>query len=240
MSDATLVLETIHVAYGHGQQQHHVLNGFSLTVQAGELTCLLGSSGSGKTTVLRAIAGFEPLSAGCIQVSGTCVAGPGIHLPPEKRHVGMVFQEYALFPHLTAAKNIAFGLRKQPTSVIQSRVRELLELIGLSALSERYPHELSGGQQQRIALARALAPEPSILLLDEPFSSLDAETRHRLGQDVRDILKSSGQTALMVTHSEQEAMMMSDRIGYMHAGGFKDTNISASKPERYAEHSRSR
>ncbi|APS29419.1 ABC transporter ATP-binding protein [Pectobacterium brasiliense] len=218
MSEATLVLNNVHVAYGHKHNVHHVLNGFSMEVAAGELACLLGASGCGKTTALRAIAGFEHLTQGTIHVGGRCVAGPDAHLPPEQRNVGMVFQDYALFPHLTAAQNIAFGLRKQPKNLQQSRVRAMLELVDLVSLAQRYPHEMSGGQQQRIALARALAPQPAVLLLDEPLSSLDPDSRKRLGQEVRDILRDAGQTALLVTHSEQEAELMASHIGYLKAG----------------------
>ncbi|BES84212.1 hypothetical protein PEC302110_13090 [Pectobacterium araliae] len=146
------------------------------------------------------------------------MAGPDMHLPPEQRNVGMVFQDYALFPHLTAAQNIAFGLRKQPKDLQQSCVRAMLELVDLVSLAQRYPHEMSGGQQQRIALARALAPQPAVLLLDEPLPSLDPDSRKRLGQEVRDILRNAGQTALLVTHSEQEAELMASHIGYLKAG----------------------
>ncbi|MBN3191828.1 ABC transporter ATP-binding protein [Pectobacterium brasiliense] len=227
MSEATLVLNNVHVAYGHKHNVHHVLNGFSMEVTAGELACLLGASGCGKTTALRAIAGFEHLTQGTIHVGGRCVAGPDEHLPPEQRNVGMVFQDYALFPHLTAAQNIAFGLRKQPKDLQQSRVRAMLELVDLVSLAQRYPHEMSGGQQQRIALARALAPQPAVLLLDEPLSSLDPDSRKRLGQEVRDILRDAGQTALLVTHSEQEAELMASHIGYLKAG--KLDNISVNR-----------
>ncbi|MCL6349849.1 ABC transporter ATP-binding protein [Pectobacterium polaris] len=227
MSEATLVLNNVHVAYGHKHNVHHVLNGFSMEVAAGELACLLGASGCGKTTALRAIAGFEHLTQGTIHVGGRCVAGPDAHLPPEQRNVGMVFQDYALFPHLTAEQNIAFGLRKQPKDLQQSRVRAMLELVDLVSLAQRYPHEMSGGQQQRIALARALAPQPAVLLLDEPLSSLDPDSRKRLGQEVRDILRDAGQTALLVTHSEQEAELMASHIGYLKEG--KLDNISVNR-----------
>ncbi len=213
-----LVLDNVHVSYGSKHQRNHVLNGFSLHIGAGEIGCLLGSSGCGKTTALRAIAGFEHVEKGSIYVGGRCVAGDGIHLPPEQRNVGMVFQDYALFPHLTAAQNIAFGLRKQPKEYQHARVHELLDLVELKELAGRYPHEMSGGQQQRIALARALAPQPAVLLLDEPLSSLDPDSRKRLGQEVRDILREAGQTALLVTHSEDEAQLMASKISYLKDG----------------------
>lgn len=222
MSDATLLLKNVHVSYGQGSHLQPVLNGFSMSITAGELVCLLGASGCGKTTVLRTIAGFEHLSQGNIYVGGNCVASPGIHIPPEKRNVGMVFQDYALFPHLTAAQNIAFGLRKQPKDIQNARVNAMLNLIELSQLAQRYPHELSGGQQQRIALARAMAPEPAVLLLDEPLSSLDPDSRKRLGQEVRDILHAAGQTALLVTHSEQEAEMMANHTVYLKNGHLQE------------------
>ncbi|MTB66454.1 ATP-binding cassette domain-containing protein [Providencia sp. wls1943] len=218
MSDSTLVLDNVHVSYGNKHQRNHVLNGFSLHIDAGEIGCLLGASGCGKTTALRAIAGFEQVEQGTIYVGGRCVAGPNLHLPPEQRNVGMVFQDYALFPHLTAAQNVAFGLRKQPKEQQQARVQQLLKLVELSGLAERYPHEMSGGQQQRIALARALAPQPAVLLLDEPLSSLDPDSRKRLGQEVRDILRAAGQTALLVTHSEDEAQLMANKISYLKEG----------------------
>ncbi|HHR6078600.1 TPA: ABC transporter ATP-binding protein [Providencia alcalifaciens] len=218
MSDSTLVLENVHVSYGSKHQRNHVLHGFSLHIDAGEIGCLLGASGCGKTTALRAIAGFEQVEQGTIYVGGRCVAGPNLHLPPEQRNVGMVFQDYALFPHLTAAQNVAFGLRKQPKEQQHARVQQLLKLVELSGLAERYPHEMSGGQQQRIALARALAPQPAVLLLDEPLSSLDPDSRKRLGQEVRDILRAAGQTALLVTHSEDEAQLMANKISYLKEG----------------------
>ncbi|HGN0868278.1 iron(III) transport system ATP-binding protein [Providencia alcalifaciens] len=218
MSDSTLVLDNVHVSYGNKHQRNHVLNGFSLHIDAGEIGCLLGASGCGKTTALRAIAGFEQVEQGTIDVGGRCVAGPNLHLPPEQRNVGMVFQDYALFPHLTAAQNVAFGLRKQPKEQQHARVQQLLTLVELSGLAERYPHEMSGGQQQRIALARALAPQPAVLLLDEPLSSLDPDSRKRLGQEVRDILRAAGQTALLVTHSEDEAQLMANKISYLKEG----------------------
>ncbi|CAK9885022.1 MAG: Putative 2-aminoethylphosphonate import ATP-binding protein PhnT [Candidatus Erwinia impunctatus] len=219
MSPAALCLDNIYVAYGTSQPP--VLKDFTLSVSEGELACLLGASGCGKTTVLRAIAGFERLQSGTISVGALRVADNKLHLPPEKRHTGMVFQEYALFPHLTAEENIAFGLRHLPRLQRQARVDRLLAMVSLPQHATHYPHQLSGGQQQRIALARALAPEPKILMLDEPFSSLDSQPRERIGSDVRDILREAGQTALMVTHSEAEAYMMSDTIGEVCNGQYR-------------------
>ncbi len=197
---------------------HTVVSDFSLAVPAGDIACLFGPSGCGKTTVLRAIAGFEPVRAGSIRLGEVLLSSPERHLPPEERHVGMMFQEYALFPHLSAGRNVAFGLRRLPRAQQQARVAEMLALVGLADAGERFPHELSGGQQQRIALARALAPSPALLLLDEPFSNLDGRTRERLTQEVRGILKRAGQTAILVTHNEAEAHAMADRTGVMHGG----------------------
>lgn len=161
-----------------GYQNQRVVQELNLHLNAGDIGCLLGSSGCGKTTTLRAIAGFEPIHAGEITLAGEVISRPGWTLAPEKRRIGMVFQDYALFPHLSVAENIAFGIRNHPR--LDQVVAELLELVNLGALGKRYPHELSGGQQQRVALARALAPEPQLLLLDEPFSNLDGELRRRL------------------------------------------------------------
>ncbi|HHV7457609.1 TPA: ABC transporter ATP-binding protein [Escherichia coli] len=216
MSEIALSLNDVHVVYTRSRQV--VLQGFSMSVHKGELVCLLGVSGCGKTTVLRTVAGLERLQQGEIFISQRCVAGAGIHLPPEKRRVGMVFQEYALFPHLTVTQNVAFGLRHLPYELQHARVTELLKMVELLSCAKHYPHELSGGQQQRIALARALAPAPDILLLDEPFSSLDKQTSEYLVKEVRDLLRSSGQTALIVTHNESEALEISNRICIMTEG----------------------
>ncbi len=190
----------------------------SLHVRQGDIFCLLGPSGCGKTTALRAIAGFEPVSAGEILIEGECVSRPGRSLPPEKRRLGMVFQDYALFPHLDLGDNITFGLRGEDKSERRRRAEELLETVGLTGYAGRFPHELSGGQQQRVALARALAPEPRMILMDEPFSNLDVELRERLGGEVRAILKARGITALMVTHDQHEAFAIGDQIGVMREG----------------------
>ena len=213
-----LHLDAISLAYDTPRGLHTVVDGFSLALDAGDIACLFGPSGCGKTTVLRAIAGFEPVRAGTIRLGEVLLSSAQKHLPSEQRRVGMMFQEYALFPHLSAAKNVAFGLRRLGRAEQQSRVVEMLALVGLANAGERYPHELSGGQQQRIALARALAPSPALLLLDEPFSNLDGGTRERLTVEVRDILKQAGQTAILVTHNEAEAHAMADRIGVIHGG----------------------
>ncbi len=197
---------------------YEVLRSLSFTLNKGEIGCLLGPSGCGKTTVLRVIAGFEPITGGEIIINGERVSAPGFVLPAEKRRIGMVFQDYALFPHLNVAANIGFGLRALSRAERKQRVEELLQTVGLEGSGRAYPHELSGGQQQRVALARALAPRPDLLLLDEPFSSLDVELRERLSLEVRDILKQQGTTAIMVTHDQHEAFAMADVIGVMHEG----------------------
>jgi len=195
-----------------------VVDGLSLELQAGEIGCLLGASGCGKTTVLRAIAGFEPLLAGSMELQGERIADAHGGKPAEQRRVGLMFQDYALFPHLDVAANVGFGLRGGPRAERDARVSELLALVDLAGSANAFPHELSGGQQQRVALARALAPEPALLLLDEPFSNLDIDTRQRLAGELRALLKSTGTTVLMVTHDQSEAFVMADRIGVMQRG----------------------
>lgn len=209
---AALSIDNLRVTYQGAHGQHVAVQNFSWSVEAGQIGCLLGPSGCGKTTVLRSIAGFEPLSGGCIQLGDVVLSSPQVHLPPERRRVGMMFQEYALFPHLTAAQNVAFGLRRLAQADITARVMEMLTLVGLPEAGQRFPHELSGGQQQRVALARAMAPTPALLLLDEPFSNLDSATRERLSVEVRDILQRAGQTAVLVTHNQAEAHTMADVI----------------------------
>jgi iron(III) transport system ATP-binding protein len=189
----------------------------SFELQQGQLMALLGPSGCGKTTTLRLIAGFERLDAGEIEIGGKLVAGSGIHLPPEKRRVGMVFQEYALFPHLTVDQNVRFGLQNQ-TPNAHHRVAAVLELVGLAGFGKRLPHELSGGQQQRVALARALAPQPELILLDEPFSNLDAGLRVRVRAEVRSILRQANATAIFVTHDQEEALSLVDTVAVMIEG----------------------
>ncbi|MEE2023926.1 ABC transporter ATP-binding protein [Alkalimonas mucilaginosa] len=209
-----LVLEQLAVAYG----PHTVVKDISLSLSKGQIGCLVGPSGCGKTTLLRAIAGFEPVAQGQISLSQGVVSASGLLCPPEQRRLGMVFQDFALFPHLTVAQNIGFGLRHLSRNASQQRIRELLQLVGLPDLARRYIHQLSGGQQQRIALARAIAPKPEVLLLDEPFSSLDAELRESLARDIRQILKHEQMTAIMVTHDQFEAFTMADLIGVMEHG----------------------
>ena len=213
-----LELDRILLGYDTPQGFKAVVRDLALSLPAGHIGCLLGSSGCGKTTVLRAIAGFEPVRAGHIALDGTIISSPEVQVAPERRRVGMMFQDYALFPHLTAGQNVAFGLRRLARAERAARVAEMLDLVGLRVAADSYPHELSGGQQQRVALARALAPSPDLLLLDEPFSNLDVDTREHLAFEVRDILKATGHTAILVTHNQAEAFAIADRIGVM-AGG---------------------
>ncbi|OIN92445.1 MAG: ABC transporter ATP-binding protein [Comamonadaceae bacterium CG1_02_60_18] len=195
-----------------------VIDGLSLALHQGEIGCLLGASGCGKTTALRCIAGFEAIDGGEICIAGQSVSATGRFVPAQERQVGMVFQDYALFTHLSVADNVAFGLRHLSREARRARVRQLLELVGLADEADRQVHQISGGQQQRVALARALAPKPKLLLMDEPFSNLDVALRERLSGEVRDILKLEGSTALIVTHDQHEAFALADRVGVLHAG----------------------
>jgi len=199
-----------------------VVDGLSFALRRGAIGCLLGPSGCGKTTVLRCIAGFEPVQSGRILIDGEVMSTAGAAVAPEKRRVGMVFQDYALFPHLTVAQNIAFGL---PAQGRDARVAELAAIVGLEGSLASYPHEISGGQQQRVALARALAPRPALLLLDEPFSNLDTELRERLSLELRDIIKSTGTTAVLVTHDQHEAFSIADEIGVLHGGRIQQWDV---------------
>ena len=226
------ILEIKNITKKFTTQEVPAVNNVSLTLEKGELLGLLGPSGCGKTTLLRIVAGFEKVSQGEIRLNGSVVSDRIITIPPEKRHTGMVFQDYALFPHLTVAKNIAFGLKgknqsnkttfkginRLSNSEIKQRTNFVLNLVGLSGLGKRYPHELSGGQQQRVALARALAPQPDLILLDEPLSNLDVQVRHRLREEIRRILKAAGTSAIFVTHDREEALAISDKIAVMRNG----------------------
>ncbi|MFM9271433.1 ABC transporter ATP-binding protein [Halomonas elongata] len=205
-------MQDIHHAYG----RHTAVAGIDLTVRQGEVVCLLGPSGCGKTTLLRIVAGLEVLQRGHVAVNGRTLGQP--HVPPERRNVGLAFQESALFPHLSVLENVTFGLESLPARRRRERARELLALLGMERHAASYPHTLSGGQQQRVALARALAPEPGLMLLDEPFSSLDARLRDRIRDDTLHVLKKLGAGALLVTHDPEEAMFMADRIALMRDG----------------------
>jgi iron(III) transport system ATP-binding protein len=212
------VLELSAVTRAYRPEQPPAVDAVSLTVARGEILALLGPSGSGKSTLLRLIAGFETPDAGSVAIDGRVVAGPGFAIPPERRGVGIVFQDYALFPHLTVEDNVAFGLHALPRGRRHERVASFLELVGLPALAHRYPHELSGGQQQLVALARALAPAPAVLLLDEPFSNLDADLRGQMREDVEKILRETETTVVFVTHGQDEAFGIADRVGVLLHG----------------------
>ena len=214
MDTAALMIRNLNLSYQDGL----IVGDVTLGLKPQELGCLLGPSGCGKSTLLRAIAGFQDLDSGEIWLDNKLLSTERHRIPPEERSVGMVFQDIALFPHLTVADNIAFGLTGWSETSQHQRIAELLDLIGLIGLGQRYPHELSGGQQQRVALARAMAPKPKLLLLDEPFSGLDTELRGRLASDVRTILKSDGICSLLVTHDQREAFDFADRIAVMHDG----------------------
>jgi iron(III) transport system ATP-binding protein len=211
-----LSVERLRVSYPGAAQA--TVEGLSFQLARGAIGCLLGASGCGKTTVLRALAGFIKPRKGAIHLAGRRLADETRSLAPEARNIGMVFQDFALFPHLTVAENIVFGLGRMPPAQRRERLAKMLALTNLQAEERRYPHELSGGQQQRVALARALAPQPALLLLDEPFSSLDVELRERLSLEVRSILKATGTTAILVTHDQREAFAVSDMIGVMSQG----------------------
>jgi len=201
---------------GHRYGARVTVDGLNLALSAGTICCLLGPSGCGKTTVLRCIAGFERVSSGDIRIDDAVVSSTTQHVAPEHRRIGMVFQDYALFPHLDVQSNVGFGLHG--TAKDRERVRHLLDTVGLASVAHRYPHELSGGQQQRVALARALAPRPRLLLLDEPFSNLDVDLREQLAAEVRAVLKASGTTAVFVTHDQHEAFAIADEIAVMADG----------------------
>jgi iron(III) transport system ATP-binding protein len=194
-----------------------VVADLSLQVAAGQVTCLLGPSGCGKSTTLRIVAGVERADAGEVWIDGRAVAGPGLHLPPERRGVGMMFQDFALFPHLTVAGNVGFGLSGDAAAKVR-RVGELLERVGLSGFAAKHPHELSGGEQQRVALARALAPRPRVMLMDEPFSGLDNRLRDGIRDATLEILKEEGAAVVLVTHEPDEALRMADEIALMRDG----------------------
>jgi iron(III) transport system ATP-binding protein len=210
-----LKIDEISLSFASNDADISVLKRYSLTLQAGETVCILGPSGCGKSSLLRVIAGFETIDAGAIYLNDTLLSSATHTVAPEHRRIGFMFQDYALFPHLNVAQNIGFGLKKLSAEAREQQVQALLKLVDLEPYAKRFPHELSGGQQQRAALARALAPKPDILLLDEPFSNLDADTRERLIVELRTILKQTGVTTLMVTHSHSEAVALGDRIERM-------------------------
>lgn len=214
-ASSVLELRDVSCAYETGQP---AVQGISFAAREGEILCLLGPSGCGKTTILRAIAGFEPVRSGQLFLSSQLVSSPDVMIPTENRHVGMVFQEYALFPHLRVQDNIAFGLSHLARSERAERVQEMLRLTGLEGFERRYPHELSGGQQQRVALSRALVQNPVVLLLDEPFSNLDPDMAGRMRQELHDLLRRTKTTTVLVTHDHDEAFAMADRIAVLNHG----------------------
>ena len=209
-----LSIEQLTVEY----DKTRVLDSLSFDVQSGEIICLLGASGCGKTTLLKAIAGLIPLSHGCLKLNGQVIDDGDQWQVPEQRNIGMIFQDYALFPHLTVDKNIAFGLTDLSQQEQRARVKQMLELVHLQGLGNRYPHQLSGGQQQRVAIARSLAPKPDLLLLDEPFSNIDTQVRHELVNEIRQLFKRQGITAIFVTHSREEAFAFADKMAVMNQG----------------------
>jgi iron(III) transport system ATP-binding protein len=213
------LLELRHVGKRFADDRPPAVDDLSLSLEAGRILALLGPSGCGKTTTLRLIAGFETPDAGEIALGGRLVARAGDGgVPPEERSVGVVFQDYALFPHLNVEANVAFGVSRMPRAQRRARVARMLELVGLEALASRYPHELSGGQQQRVAAARALAPAPALLLLDEPFSNLDADLRAQMRDEVQRLLRATGTTAIFVTHDQEEAFTIADEVGVLNQG----------------------
>ena len=212
------LIELAHVTVTYPNAVAPAMHDITLTVEEGATLSILGPSGCGKTTVLRAIAGFEHPQSGQILIAGRPVCDGSHWVPPEERGVGMVFQDYALFPHLTVAQNVAFGLQRRDKPAAARTVEDTLGLVGLTGMEERYPHQLSGGQQQRVAIARALAPKPIVLLLDEPFSNLDPDMRGQMREEVQEILRRTGTTAILVTHDHDEAFAMADRIAVLNAG----------------------
>ncbi len=219
MEPHTSLVQVTSLTISIGKQE--IIKDVSFSLKKGEIGCLLGPSGCGKTTLLRSIAGFEQVQQGEISIDDKIISSESISVPPEQRNIGMVFQDYALFPHLSVAENIGFGLKQSSRNDRKQTIERLLDLVGLRDAGRTYPHELSGGQQQRVALARALAPEPTLLLMDEPFSNLDVTLRDKLTVEVRDILKTTGITALMVTHNQFEAFSVADSVGVIFNGTIK-------------------
>ncbi len=207
-----LEIKQLTLSYAH----QIVLENLSISLEQGEIACILGPSGCGKTTLLRAIAGFKSVQQGSITINGNIVSDDKTEVPVAKRRIGVVFQDFALFPHMSVIKNVAYGLSKLPKEEAQKLAQEAIKLVGLCDEQDKFPHELSGGQQQRVAIARAIAPKPDLLLLDEPFSSLDPDLRERLSAEIRSIIKKQNITALLITHDQTEAFAMADKIGVLH------------------------
>ena len=205
VSEETGVIHLQGVECSYPGSDEPAISNFNLLVRPGEFVSILGRSGAGKTTALRVVAGFEQVSSGYVRVGGQLVGSSFVHIPPDERRIGLVFQDYALFPHLSVAKNVEFGLKDLPADERRSRIVPVLKMVGMSGYESRYVHELSGGQQQRVAIARALAPDPVALLLDEPFSNLDRQLRAALRRDIKKIVAETGATTLLVTHDREEA-----------------------------------
>lgn len=208
-------IKDLRFCYG---DKNHIINKFNLSIAKGEIISILGESGSGKSTILRLLSGLETPCSGSIIINGQVMSDDRHFVLPEKRGIGMVFQDYALFPHMTVAGNVLFGLKRLSRKEKKQRLKEVLNLVNMSKFSKRYPHELSGGQQQRVALARALAPRPSLLLLDEPFSNLDADLQIKIRNELRDIIKSTEITSIFVTHDREDSRAIADRIITMRDG----------------------
>ena len=225
---STLTIKNVKSDY----QGQVILNGLNLTLEQGEIVALLGPSGCGKTTLLRAIAGLQAISEGEIIINGQALSGDGIFVPSEKRGIGMIFQDYALFPHLTVSENILFGVKGLAEKARKDRLEDMLELVKLEGLGKRFPHELSGGQQQRVSIARALAYQPEILLLDEPFSNIDSQVRSEMMLEIRQILKQRNVSAVFVTHSKDEAFVFADKLALFKEGGIVQHGLAE---ELYAE-----
>ncbi len=206
-----MFVEIEHVTFRYPQSQREVIRDFNLSVKQGEIIGILGESGCGKSTLLRLIAGLEVPTEGAFRIGDQVIFNDKTYLPAEKRGIGMVFQDYALFPHLTVAENITFGLHRFHSHERKRRLKEMLDLVSLQDYADRYPHELSGGQQQRVALARALAPKPSILLMDEPFSNLDADLKAKIRKELKDILRKENMTCIFVTHDKEDVHAVCDR-----------------------------
>jgi iron(III) transport system ATP-binding protein len=215
VSTETGVIHLEGVGYSYPGSSEPAISNFNLLVRPGEFVSILGRSGAGKTTALRVVAGLEQVSSGYVRVGGQLVGSSFVHVPPDKRRIGLVFQDYALFPHLSVERNVEFGLKDLSVEEKGARITSVLDMVGMSGYESRYVHELSGGQQQRVAIARALAPDPVALLLDEPFSNLDRQLRAALRRDIKKIATESGATTLLVTHDREEALATSDRIAVM-------------------------
>lgn len=210
-----ITIKDLHFCYGN---KEHIISKFNLTIDKGEIVSILGESGSGKSTILRLLSGLETPCSGSIKMNNEVMVDDRCFVLPEKRGVGMVFQDYALFPHMTVAENIQFGLKRMSKKEKKQRVSEVLELVKMDKYAKRYPHELSGGQQQRIALARTLAPRPKLLLLDEPFSNLDADLQIKIRNELKEIIKTTGITSIFVTHDREDSRAIADRIITMREG----------------------